>query len=141
MSDVDPVTVSVVVDTSNDEEFARLLQNQEETTARPINSGYGSKMQNKPKRGKRPQRAIEIPDDGFHRDVYPGIGSQPGYTPGIPNRNNTTSDYYYSAWKPRGDDVIVRSDDRFDSLFLCLFIFCFVVILVIFLLCIWLDYL
>ena len=139
-SDSDPIPASVIVDTSGDLEYARLLQNQEEVIASPIDAGYGRKMQNKPKRGKRPQRAVEITDDGFHRDVYPGVGSASGYTPGIPNRNQSTADYYYNAWRPRDDEIIVRSDDRFDSLFLCLFIFFWVVILVILLVCIWLSY-
>ena len=96
MSDSEPVYAGIVVaDTTGDEELARLLQTQEEEViARPVDPGYGRRMQSKSKRGKRPQRAVEITDDGNFRDTFPGVGSQPGYTPGVANRSNTTADYY-----------------------------------------------
>ena len=139
-SNPEPVYAGIIVeDTAGDEEYARLLQTQDEVvTARPVVSGYGRKMQSKSKRGKRPQRAVEINDE--FRDTYPGVGMQPGYTPGIPNRSNTTSDYYFNAWRPRDEELIVRSDDSYDSFFLCLFVFFWVIILVILLICIWLNY-
>ena len=142
MSDSEPVYAGILVtDTAGDEELARLLQTQEEgVIARPVDPGYGRRMQSKSKRGKRPQRAVEIADDGNFRDTFPAVGSQPGYTPGVPNRTNTTSDYYYQAWRPRDSEMIVRSDESFDTFFLCLFCFCWVVILVILLVIIWLSY-
>ena len=44
----EPVYTGILVeDTGGDEEYARLLQTQEEVIARPVEPGYGRRMQKK----------------------------------------------------------------------------------------------